>query len=296
MQKVYVKFPKVGLGNMLLVWARAIVFARLNNLACFTSSWWGLHWGALFRREKKKRLYRNYFIETPLLQRWFIQCCCMIGKVQDDPPVKKIIESNSKPPQVYLFSKVLTGGDVFGAIRDHDLLVKEELDKLLTAAMKSKLNEYMVPVIGVHIRRGDFKLGNQTTSLEYFIKGIQVVRTILDEQVPVTVFTDAYEHELDGLLQLPNISIAADKPDILDILLLSKSKIMILSRSSTFGYWAAYLSNAVVIRPSNDWQPLIKNEGNGYREIKWDYENEVSTKEMTVKVSDGLKIDFNKND
>lgn len=290
MQKVYVKFPKVGLGNMLLVWARAIVFARLNNLTCFTSSWWGLHWGALFRREKKKRLYRNYFVETPLWQRWVIQLCCAVKKVQNDPPVKKVIESNSKKTEVYLFNKVLTGGDVFGDIRDHDLLVKEELDKLLTAAMKSKLKEYKIPVIGVHIRRGDFKLGNQTTSLEYFIKGIQVIRTILDEEVPVTVFTDAYEHELVELLQLPNIHIAEDKPDILDILLLSKSRIMILSRSSTFGYWAAYLSNAVVIRPSNDWQPLIKNEGNGYREIKWNYENEESTTDMTAKVKDGLKI------
>ena len=61
--KVYVDFPKVGLGNMLLVWARAVVFCKLNNLDLTTSSWWGLRWGALLRRESKKRLYYQYLIE-----------------------------------------------------------------------------------------------------------------------------------------------------------------------------------------------------------------------------------------
>ena len=54
MQKVYIKFPKTGLGNMLLVWARGVAFAKLNNLSYGTSSWWGLRWGALIRREQKK--------------------------------------------------------------------------------------------------------------------------------------------------------------------------------------------------------------------------------------------------
>lgn len=67
--KVYVKFPKTGLGNMLLVWANAFVFAKMNKMELVLSSWWGFHWGAILRKERKKRLYYNYFKETNVFKR-----------------------------------------------------------------------------------------------------------------------------------------------------------------------------------------------------------------------------------
>jgi subtilisin-like proprotein convertase family protein len=50
---------------------------------------------------------------------------------------------------------------------------------------------------------------------------------------------------------------------------MSKSKFVILSRSSTFSYWAAFLSDALVIRPAGDWQLKIKDKlpGNNYKEL-----------------------------
>jgi hypothetical protein len=127
---------------------------------------------------------------------------------------------------------------------------------------------------------GDFKLGNQITPSEYFYKGINLIRDVVGENLPVTIFTDADEQELTGLLNLPNVQIAENKPDMLDIILLSRSKIMLLSRSSTFGYWAAFLSDAIVVRPFDDWQPIIKNDDCRYKEIKWNYKDEKSTHEF----------------
>ena len=65
---VYVKFPKAGLGNRLLTWSRAYVFANLNNLEIQTSSWTAVHYGALVRKEKQNRLYFGYFKKAGLIK------------------------------------------------------------------------------------------------------------------------------------------------------------------------------------------------------------------------------------
>jgi Glycosyl transferase family 11 len=109
-------------------------------------------------------------------------------------------------------------------------------------------------VISVHIRRGDFKLGNPITPTGFFINSINLAREISGMELPVTVFTDAAPGEIKDVLAMPNVTLADNKPDILDILLMSKSKMIVLSRSSTFSYWGAFLSDAVIIKPEEDWQ------------------------------------------
>ena len=235
-----------------------------------TSSWWGLHpWGALARRERKTRLYLGYFEETSVVKRILIKLQMPFRKLIHEPEIAD--SGNNHIDTLFIFNKVITNEDLFGTLRDHRELIVHELYAMLTSKMRKQLSQYPGPAIGVHIRRGDFKLGHQTTPLEYFINAIAVIRQTLDEVVPVTVFTDADSSEINELLQLPEIVIADKKPDILDILVLSKSGIMILSKGSTFGYWAAFLSDALVIRPHYDWQDRIKENKNEskYFEIKW---------------------------
>ncbi len=272
MSIVYIKLPKTGLGNKLLVWAKGRVFAKINELPVVTSSWWGFQWGALIRREKKSRMYAGYFKETSLAKRISMTALLPSKNIIHEPPLRAIEKVGDKH-LVFLFTKVITNEDLFCGLRDHQEVIVRELYGMLTSKMRQQLENYSAPLIGVHIRRGDFKIGNQTTPLEFFIKAIVLIRQTVNEDLPVTVFTDAHASELKELLLIPNIFIAENKPDILDILLLSKSKIMVLSKSSTFGYWAAFLSNALVIRPHYDWQELIKSDGGKYKEIKWNSEN-----------------------
>jgi hypothetical protein len=269
-EKVYIKFPKTGLGNMMLVWARAVVFAHLNNLPIVTSSWWGFHWGALLRRENKSRFYLGYFTESSMCKQLLVKLQSKLLQVELDPPVALLSSYATRKSKIYVFNTVVTDNDLFGSLRNHEALIKSSLTNLLTAKMKLKLEQFEVPFIGVHIRRGDFKLGNQTTPLHYFIEIINTIRSAVLEDAPVTVFSDADESELQEILSIPNVKLAENKPDILDILLLSKSKYIVLSRSSTFGYWAAFLSNALVIRPFDDWQAMIKPNNQQYKEIKWE--------------------------
>ena len=106
MGKVYVKFPKTGLGNMMLVWARGVVFARLNDLDYVTSSWWGLRWGALLRQEQRKRLYWGYFKETSWQKRISLFISLVLSKKIFEPTVNKIVTRNSTK-SIYIFNKVI---------------------------------------------------------------------------------------------------------------------------------------------------------------------------------------------
>jgi hypothetical protein len=63
---VFVKFPKFGLGNLLLMWANGFLFAHLNDLRFFTSPWWSINLGSWFRKEKNKRFYFGYFNSSPI--------------------------------------------------------------------------------------------------------------------------------------------------------------------------------------------------------------------------------------
>ena len=284
---VYVKFPKTGLGNMLLLWARGMLFAKLNGLELLTSSWWGFRWGALLRREQKKRLYWRYFTETSLAKNIQAYFYLKFKTVIEEPAVEKV-DLSANDSSLYLFDKVMTDYDLFGSLRKHRELVVNELYSSLHPSKKSALLQCETPVISIHVRRGDFKLGSTLTPLAFFIDGINIIRQQVGKDWPVTVFTDAGMEELGELLLLPAIKLAEEKADIIDILSMSKSKVLFLSAGSTFSYWAAFLSEAFVVRPMNDWLIKIKDpspQPAGYFEMKWQYDDADSTLSFKENIS-----------
>jgi hypothetical protein len=266
--KVYVQFPKTGLGNLLLIWARAKVFSHIHGFPMVTTSWWGIRWGAWLRREQKKRVYWGYFKESNLRQRLNAFFWLKTKKIIAEPPLTKLQSFPADENVLFLFREVVTNSDLFDGLREHKDFLKEEIIQLLKPELKSKLNHYPVPVISVHIRRGDFKIANPITPLSFFISAIRQIRKTVNEEWPVTVFTDADPYEIVQILNEPGVTLAASKPDILDIMLMSKSKAIVLSQSSTFSYWSAFLSDAVIVMSHNDWQKTIT--GDLSREIKFD--------------------------
>lgn len=255
---VYVRFPKTGLGNMLLVWARAVVFAHLNQLPLVTSSWWGIRWGAWLRNENKKRLYRGYFRESGFWEKRSVGVKMLyLHKVFE--PALEPLPLEEREGRVFIFEKVVVQNDLFSGLRDHRQLILYRLEKLLQPLLYRRWKACKAPEIGVHIRRGDFKKGNPITPTSFFIQGILFIRQQARKNLPVTLFTDADPEEIRDVLTLDNVQLAPKQPDILDMLQMSKSRVLILSRSSTFSYWAAFLSDAIVIKQVEDWQENIRN-------------------------------------
>ena len=269
MAKVFVKFPKVGLGNMMLVWARAVVFARMNNLPMVTSFWWGVRIGPFLRGEKQKRFYWGYFIESSVRQLLATYLYAFTANKIFEPALTELSTLQKTSRSLFVFTKFEVDKDLFGYIRNYSSLIRSELLKILNPDLKRIYGNIEPPVISIHIRRGDFKHGTTLTPNAYFIKTIQMIRKVTGKELPVTIFTDATTDEIKDIMQLPGTSLSNNKKDILDILSMSDSKIIILSGSSTFSYWGAFLSDAIVVRPL-DWQKLIKKPEGNYVEFQWD--------------------------
>lgn len=253
-QKVYASFPDTGLGNKLLIWAKAFAFAHKHRLELFCGAWWGIHIGSWIRNEKKKRLYLGYFREDG----WGKRVRLFLFKRRS----KQIFEPNElvqvSEPVLYCFREVITSTDYFEQIKPYRAEVKEAMYTMLQPALKNQLENLPAPVIGIHIRRGDFKLGSTLTPLSYFINCIHVLRNASGKELPVTVFTDAHATEIEELLALPAVSVSNAKADILDILQLSRSKICILSISSTFSFWGGFLSDGIVLMHPDEWHPALR--------------------------------------
>ncbi len=157
---------------------------------------------------------------------------------------------------------------MFSGLQIHRENISRAIFAMLTDPIKTKILTLSSPEIGVHIRRGDFKYGNLLTSNQFFINAINVIRKIEGRPLTVTVFTDAHDREIADILNLDDVQFPVDQSDIVDIYQLSKSKYLILSQSSSFSYWAAFLCNNIVIRHQDDWQKQICH--NTSNELKFD--------------------------
>ena len=284
--KVFVKFPKVGLGNMLLVWARAIVFCKINQLELTTSSWCGFRWGALIRRESRNRFYYKYFIESSFISKLLINIKKIFSTIIYEPDLKEVDLNNNK---IYIFNKNKIHNDLFYGLRDYQSYIKIKIEEKLHYRIKKIIDKEKISCISIHVRRGDFKKGNPITPLSHYLKGIELIRKHTNKNLSVTIFSDADLNEIQPLLEIDNVKLANRNPDIVDILLMSKSKVIFLSQSSSFSYWAAFLSDSLVIIPSNDWQMKIKENKNSYKEIRWNENDFTASNELINSLN---KIDF----
>ena len=150
--------------------------------------------------------------------------------------------------------------------------------------VKVELENLQAPVIGIHIRMGDFRklkeneifseVGAVRTPVDYFITIIRSIRAMNGHQLPVSVFTDGFRHELSRLFELENIVLIEGNRDITDLLLLSKSKIIITSAGSTFSYWAGFLSDVpIIMHPDHIHGPLRSNKESELYEGMFDPNN-----------------------
>ena len=266
---VICKLPKAGLGNLLFPIMRAHVFARLNNLDIIVTGYHRVKLGPFLRMEKSKRKYSGYF---RFQKNW-------IGEMLDkrrlrkldpavlitDPPVQ-VMEVQSDENKTYLFSRLPDFWDFFAGLNPYRILVKDIFWELIHPRIKKKLEGKKAPCIGVHIRMGDFtklkpgedlsERGQVRTPEEYFINTIKNIREIHGSALPVTVFTDGYRHEFEHLFSLENISLSEGNPDIVDLILLSRSQVIVVATGSTFSYWAGFLSDAaVILHPAHIYKP-----------------------------------------
>lgn len=271
---VYARLPRAGIGNKLFIWARAVVFSKINGAHYTCFGWSHFSIGLYLRGEHLKRNYRNIISAkhtgiTDRIGLWFYKIVKPEIILIDPPVAKADVKQDSK----VIFSAVPHWADYFMYLKEYRTQLYCELFEIAAPAIKNIVNSTEAPFFSVHIRLGDFKklsegidfkrVGNTRTPIEYFVNGITNVRKVIGSNVPISIFTNGKEEELGAILQLENCRIISGNPDLADLLLMSKSKIIMTSAGSTFGYWAAFFSDAIILmHPDHIHQPLRDDKTN----------------------------------
>lgn len=248
----YPKLGRSGLGNCLLPWARAVVFARDNALRVLAPQWVQPRLGAVLRHEKVKRFYFNEITNRGYikgLRKWLI--LARANKVNEDEAgqvVSSLYQSGNRS-KVVMFEGLK---NYFQDIWPHDKIVREELHRIVAPQIMEKVLRYNQPFVAMHVRRGDVVRPGLTeeqlladkryTPLCWFVAAAKTLQAEPNlRQLPIFVVSDGYEHELTELLAVPNCRLVTLGNAIGDILLLSKAKLLFATAHSTFGLWGSYL-------------------------------------------------------
>jgi hypothetical protein len=275
MSVVICEIPRAGLGNQLFPLLKAATFARLNDLPLLITGYNQFRIGPYLRREKIKRNYNGYFtFEKGFFGRQADQLTLRKYSAYDaitEPSLDKLSLQKGQNRK-YVFSQVPHWSDFFSGLKDHRMLVISLFKELVRPDIWEKANKETSPCIGVHIRMGDFRklqagenfsnVGAVRTPEEYFIDIIKEIRNIKTADLRVSVFTDGYKEEFERLFSMENVKMVEGNPDIVDLILLSRSRIIVASANSTFSYWAAFLSDVpAILHPDHIHEPIRNRKG-----------------------------------
>lgn len=263
----YAKLPRAGLGNKLLVWARAFVFSEINKCPFFVSNWADFKIGPFIRNEKSKRQYWGYFKkedQISILRKIFF----LFIKARLEPDLN-YFTNLSNNINLFIFTATPDWPDYFLGLREYRNFIRIKFYSTISSKFIHRANLYAPPVIGVHVRRSDFKknensylIGRQPNTQapnSYYINIIKKLRKFEHSEVPVTIFTDGRNSDIADLLELPFVQLAPQNSDIVDLILLSRSKYIVITPGSTFSYWAAFISEAFIIKNSSK-APRIRSK------------------------------------
>lgn len=257
MSIVICKLPKAGLGNQLLPLMRAYTFGYLNKLPVTVIDYHFIKIGPWLRREKTKRNYKGFFtyqqnVFTAKIKKWKIRD--EIKNAFVEPEIKALHDPHSSS---FLFSEIPHYTHRFAGLMENRQLVIKLFYDLISTSIKNEVALMEGPCIGIHVRMGDYrklktgeefgKLGTVRTPEGYFINIINSIRRLHGSELPVSVFSDGTKKELKQLFELSNVHLVECNNDLIDLLLLSKSKIIVTSAGSTFSYWAGFISDAPII-------------------------------------------------
>jgi len=265
-------FDETGLGNKLIVWAKCAAWSRRNGAIMLDPEWDNRHSEDPGRRyldlfSPKSRPYRRL---RGLALRAFRQISYAKGlTVSERTMIRPVVVT-------------------FAGLDDAELIQGES--RYIGQRLLSKINPAYVlrkqfrPFIAVHVRRGDFQeasedalrqgFPNARQPIRWYRAVIEALREALGEDVPVRLFSDGEDSDLQGLLCLPNTARSGFENPLLDLQAMARAACILGSRS-TFTASASYLgqvptvyfpgARAAVI-------PLVEGSGEAFvLEPEWDY-------------------------
>lgn len=257
----FVRLGGAGLGNIMFTWARAAVFARDHQCQVIWPTWPSIKIGPYLRRESDKRFYGDLFRNDG----------SAVGGVKK---LHKLLTCNriseAQKELVALEDETIvefTGFEgCFESILYEYEFVRQLIESNLHPKNKAPLQDDYRGTMGIHVRLGDFsrvsvaevEAGRHDSALpvEWYAEIVRQVRHYAGRQIPVYVFSDGTDEELQPLLALPGVERKTYGTSIGDILGLSRFPLLVASGSS-FSMWARYLGRANCICYTNQKKQQI---------------------------------------
>lgn len=238
------RFAGPGLGNLLFIYCRALVYSIENQIPLIWPTWFSLRLGPWLRRELDKRTYGDLFTNNQNHVKGFLKYK-LLGSIS------KCHHSNidNKRQNIILFdySDMVMS---FDDLKKYHQCIYEDLYSNLQEKNKSFEQDDFTNAINVHVRLGDFSppsdselqkgYNSISISINWYVQIINELNTILDEKVVFNIFSDGTDEELKNLLAIKNVKRVFYGNSISDIFALSQSKLVIASGSS-FSLWARFL-------------------------------------------------------
>jgi len=234
---------------MLFVWARAVVLNDELKANIIAPSWTQpFRIGPWLRREKDKRYYFSDFCNEGYidgLKKTFL--LSIKNQISES-----LFNGNLSDNQILVVENGKNGNIYFHPLIGHEALIQKELYRIISSNIRNNIFKKTKDqsFIGVHIRRGDFKLIDQAIPIEWYANTIESLHSILPKRLETRVFSDAHVDELETLTKINNVKIMPRAPAIEDLLVLSESRLMIGTSLSTFSLWASFFNRTPTI-----WSP-----------------------------------------
>lgn len=266
----FVRFGGAGLGNLLFIYSRALIYAKLNDCKFIWPTWPSIKIGTYIRKEKDKRFYGDLFRNNSgYVDGWQKVKLLTVGN-----KINERFKESASDNDIIVFDDFRMN---FNGIKEYHELIKADIIKNLADKNKMALDFDFSNSISVHIRLGDFlppstenlKSGCNNTSIpiSWYKNIIIQIRNIAEKDLDVYIFSDGTDEQLNEILSLPNVQRITFGTSIADIIALSNAKLFIASGSS-FSMWARFLGNLSTITYTNQLKEHICDE-NGF-EIECD--------------------------
>lgn len=248
-----------GLGNLLFVWARALVRATQTDADLVPPVWHQIKVGPLLRRERDLRTYVDVFPIRSANAVWAEWVRCRLtGRCVDR------LDRAGSPEAGVTYEIVNDGRPCFHDLEPYRAEIRSALER--AALPRARPRDDARPVIAVHVRLGDYAVGsgaaprcqvNTRLPIDWYVLAVQRARASLGSRdAPAVVFSDGTDSELAALLAMKNVKRAPRLPSLTDILQMSGAEVLICSHS-TFSLWAAFFASGTVMLhsgvPLNDY-------------------------------------------
>jgi hypothetical protein len=264
----YPDVGRAGLGNMLFPWARAEVFAARYGVPVLAPRWTQPKIGPLLRREKDLRYYTGLFDNSGYIRG--LRRAVIIARSARIPGEQAATFMADKARLTGSHIVVFSGWQGwFDSFLDSRSLVVNRLRAILSPRVRRLLEQAdQTYEVAVHVRRGDkvplpFRgpftgSSGDTMSDQWYINVMRSVREVLGPGTRFRVFSDAKPGQIDSILAEPGVTRSPDNPSIVDILLMSRARVLITSGGSSFSAWASFIGGMPTIWYPGCGLPLIE--------------------------------------